>query len=138
MNRLFSCSLGLIALGFVVSLVAAGCSSAPKTEAKKATPAKSIAAAPVAKEKAKSAPAADAGSKTMAKNAEGETPLVTCVYGSTKREIAITKKDDGCAVTYSKDGNTSEIASGSATSSKCTDVQSTVRGNLEKAGYTCK
>jgi hypothetical protein len=127
MNRALVATSGLIA---ALTVVTVGCSSAPKKQAAAKPPTvKAVSLDP----KDKSAEAAPKSTVEAANE-----PTVTCVYGSTKREISVLVKDGGCTVTYAKDGNTSEIATGSATSSKCADVQKVVRGNLEKAGYTCQ
>lgn len=109
------------------SLILGACSSASKAPAKNTT-VKSQQVGPTPIKPGKTKPDADTP----------PGPSVICKYGSTTREITVVKNEEGCTVTYSKDGTSSEIATGSAASTKCEDVQSTVRGNLEKAGYVCQ
>ena len=92
------------------SLLFMGCSSAEKA----AAPAKD---APKAEEAKKDAPKKAAAPKA----ASGD--VVTCTYGEIKREIILVQRDGGCAVEYARDGATSEIATGSATSTFCKEVQ---------------
>lgn len=132
------------ALNLIIGVVFAASLAACSSSAKKSTPA----SAPVAAAATKSTPAAAKKSATTSKAApataansavattEGST--VTCTSGKVQREITVAAKDGGCAVNYTKDGSTNEIATGAAGSSKCKDTQEKVKANLEKAGYTCK
>lgn len=143
----------LTATFLALALTLAGCSSgSKKTDAKASAPAAAAASKPadkVADKKAdkKAAKAAKSAEKMAAKPADKKVEAaagaskgstVTCTSGSVTRELTVVSKDGGCAVNYTKDGNTNEIATGSASSAHCKEVQEKVKGNLEKAGYACK
>jgi hypothetical protein len=106
----------------IAVLLATGCSHAntttTKTEAPKA--ATTTVAAPAPKAKASEA-----------------TSKASCKHGSDVRDLAIVTKGEGCAVTYTKHGETKELASAEHETNHCKEVLTKIRGHLETAGFSC-
>ena len=75
--------------------------------------------------------------KSASPNTESST-LVTCIYGSVKRELKINQAIDKCTVEYVKDGNSQEIATGIVKSPFCVEIMERVKNNLTTAGYKCE
>lgn len=128
-----------------VAFVFTACKTAPKsTESKPAAPAASAPAQPAAKvapaDPAKPAakPAASSSSASSNDGAATLTNLVTCKSGSDERTLEISKKDEGCAVHYTKFGEAQEIGAAQADQTFCQKLVDKVRDNLEAAGFTCK
>lgn len=103
-------------------ILATSCSHADtKSTAAKAAP--TTVAAP---QPAKAAPKASAASEKA-----------SCKHGSDVRDLAVVAKGEGCAVTYTKHGQTNELASAEHETSHCKEVVAKVRGHLEAAGFSC-
>ena len=111
-----------------MALLIGGCSGANKKADTATTPTTTEAKATNAPTTAakKSAPVASPGSK------------ITCRYNDISRELVVDQSPDRCAVQYTKDGATQEIATGSAGSAYCQEVADRVKNNLVAAGYECK
>jgi hypothetical protein len=128
----------LIAIGLKMS----ACSSTAKKEeaqpAKAPTASAATAAGATSKKAAKATNKSATAKTETAKADAGDAKSVTCKSGSTVREIAVVSKDGHCAVNYTKDGNTSEIATGALSGAHCKETQTKVKENLVKAGYTCE
>ncbi len=141
----------LVLLTSVLALSLGACSSKSKKAdapaAKPAAAAATTAPAAVTAKKGGKAVSKKAAAKTEAATAQpaakeaaakesGST--VTCKSGSTVRELTVVTKDGHCAVNYTKDGATTEIATGALTSNHCKETQEKVKENLVKAGYSCE
>jgi hypothetical protein len=108
----------------IAVLLATGCShantnTAAKSDSQKAAP------APMAAPAAPKAKASEVASKA------------SCKHGSDVRDLTIVTKGEGCAVTYTKHGETKELASAEHETQHCKEVLTKVRGHLETAGFSC-
>lgn len=63
---------------------------------------------------------------------------VECTLGSEKRQIEIRPDGSGCQVAYTKGGEESIVANAKHDVSYCEQTLDKIKGNLEKAGYTCQ
>jgi hypothetical protein len=109
-------------LPFFAVVLATSCSHAEM----KPTLAKTAATTAVASQPAKSA----ANTTATAENA-------SCKHGADVRNLAVVPKGEGCTVTYTKHGKTSELASAEHEMQHCKEVVTKVRGHLEAAGFSC-
>jgi len=105
-------------------ILATSCSHAdPKVSQPSAAPAPATSASsPSAKSTSKAASALDTAS---------------CKHGSDVRGLAVVVKGEGCAVTYTKHGQTNELASADHDTNHCKEVVAKVRSHLEAAGFSC-
>lgn len=134
----------LRALTLLSALFLISCASNPKpgttASAEKAMETQTPAASKTPDKKEKTAPATKAAQNqaNMGTVTETNASEVICTYGEVKRELKVTRTSDRCAVEYTKDGATQEIATGTANSPFCTEVMDRVKNNLVSAGYQCK
>lgn len=72
--------------------------------------------------------------KEERKTAKGD---VTCKIGSDVRTLKVIEKGDGKAVEYTKEGETSELATCNLSGEFCMNIVNRVKNNLEEAGWSC-
>jgi len=109
-------------LTLAVATLFVACSSKQKQgDVKSATPATQSSS----KKDAKAATTTDASAKT------------TCKKGKEERTLEVVAKGNGCEVNYTKAGETTHPASSVHGTDHCNKTVTKIKGNLEKAGYTC-
>lgn len=131
----------LITLGFIILSACATTKSQPnqKTNAPAAAPAAPAAETASANDSgtASTKPAKKSHAKTAkADSSDGST--VTCTSGSDTRTLAISDKDGGCALDYTKEGKSSTIATSHSGKDHCSEVEKKIQDKLATAGFSCQ
>lgn len=130
----------------VVSLFFASCASTKKTETTTTTTTATKAETqPVTPTKEKPSAKKTGVKKTETTTTESAAASssaaggeVTCKAGTDERKLAVTPKEQGCELQYTKAGNTSTIASQIIGNEKCETVQTNVKEKLIAAGFSCE
>lgn len=63
---------------------------------------------------------------------------VVCTHKEDKRTLATETVDGGCKLSYTKAGETKEIATQKVGSEKCESVAAGIRSKLEASGFKCE
>lgn len=61
----------------------------------------------------------------------------TCLVGQDRRLVTLDKKKERCEVSYTKYGDAQQVAWAESTPKICQDAFSSIRTNIEGAGYKC-
>ena len=69
--------------------------------------------------------------------AENDTDYILCKNKKVVRTIRIEKAGDECKTIYTKAGQDKDVGGGKFAGS-CDKIVENIKGNLEKAGWTCK
>ncbi len=76
--------------------------------------------------------------KSKMKKMKDSAQALTCNSGSDKRMIEVKSEDGGCEVLYTKNGETSSIASAKYDLGYCSKIQDRIVTNLTNAGFKCE
>ena len=128
-------------VSFVVLFAAGGCASTAKNESAAAA-AKPASSAAATADKAKAEVKADV--KSAAKAVKGEAAKVTasagkleCAHGGDKRILEVRKKDKGCELGYTKNGQEAVVSTSGNGTAHCEGSLTKIKDKLAGAGFTC-
>jgi hypothetical protein len=117
----------LFAIAVFTAFASVGCKSNPHKEDGQPEAAKAAAATPAKDAKAEAAKATPASDMKM-----------ECDKKSDKRMLEVRPKEKGCELAYTKNGQEAVVASSQYSNAHCKATMEKIKGNLEKAGFTCK